>query len=243
MDRVDKIFMTGRDIQKLDNWWINIHEGAFNEFSPVLEEGLIIQTFYNESDLGMINEFNKNRPMSSKETRLYFKQINDDTVYYEVYRKRLDNNELEWLIKVTRYFSINKSNVEINRFNKIGLNKENVMPYVDKVTTVHIALMNYMEMYQDVKGLVKQETVRTIKSKKSKHGKKKSARPIVYTKYVVDISDKPVSEEDKRKYSKMKESWGVRGHWRKLKDGKEVWIKPYVKGDKDKKEPEVYKFN
>lgn len=235
--------MTGNDIQKLNNWWINIHEGAFNEFSPVLDEGVIIQTFYNESDLALLDESNKNRPMSSKEGRLYFKQINDDTVYYEVFRKRLDTNELEWLIKVTRYFSINKSDVEINRFNKIGLTKDNVMSFVDKMTTAHIALMNYMEMYQDVKGLVKQETVRTTKSKKSKHGKKKSARPIVYTRYIVDILDKPVSEEDKRKYSKMKESWGVRGHWRKLKDGKEVWIKPYVKGDKDKKEPEVYKFN
>lgn len=77
----------------------------------MLEEELIIQPFYNESDLGIINEFNNNRHTSSKETKLYFKQINNDTVYSEVYRKRLNNNELEWLINVTRYFSINKSDV------------------------------------------------------------------------------------------------------------------------------------
>lgn len=34
----------------------------------------------------------------------------------------------------------------------------------------------------------------------------------------------------------------VRGHWRQLKSGKKVGVRPHIKGDKEKLEPSVYVF-
>lgn len=42
LDKVDRILLSAEDSKRLDDWWLNIHEGAYNEFRPVMEEGLII---------------------------------------------------------------------------------------------------------------------------------------------------------------------------------------------------------
>lgn len=43
LDKVDRILLSAEDSKRLDDWWLNIHDGAFNEFRPVMEEGLIVQ--------------------------------------------------------------------------------------------------------------------------------------------------------------------------------------------------------
>lgn len=65
-----------------------------------------------------------------------------------------------------------------------------------------------------------------------KKGKKKSGgKTYIYKKTykVLDIETKL----EKRDYNRIKESWGVRGHWRTYKSGKRVWIEEHTKGNKD----------
>ena len=61
-----------------------------------------------------------------------------------------------------------------------------------------------------------------------------------YITITTDIKSKNAEKLSKRAYTKHIESWTVRGHIRRYKSGKTVYIKPYVKG-KGKKEPKIYK--
>jgi hypothetical protein len=44
----------------------------------------------------------------------------------------------------------------------------------------------------------------------------------------------------KRNYNRHTLGWTVRGHWRTYKSGKKTWIKPSVRGDKDKITGKIY---
>jgi hypothetical protein len=49
-----------------------------------------------------------------------------------------------------------------------------------------------------------------------------------------------VLSELPRRYERHTESWGVRGHYRKYKSGKTVWVKGYTKGDAEKRNDREY---
>ncbi len=61
-----------------------------------------------------------------------------------------------------------------------------------------------------------------------------------YVTITTDIKSKNAEKLYKRTYTKHIQSWTVRGHIRRYKSGKTVYIKPYVKG-KGKKESKIYK--
>lgn len=70
--------------------------------------------------------------------------------------------------------------------------------------------------------------------KKSKNGKKKGKKgkkTYIYKKVYKILDVKP--NEEKRKYTRIVESWRVRGHWRQYKSGKKVWIEEHTKGKKE----------
>ncbi len=48
-------------------------------------------------------------------------------------------------------------------------------------------------------------------------------------------------EGEKRAYNRKTESWRQRGHWRRYKSGKTVWIEPVVKGSKKNVKPKTYR--
>ena len=53
-------------------------------------------------------------------------------------------------------------------------------------------------------------------------------------KYVHVVSPSGSEDKQKRAFERHVEAWRVRGHIRHLKSGKEVFVHPYVKGDKSK---------
>jgi len=240
LDKVDKILLSAEDSKHLDDWWLNIHDGAFNDFHPVLEEGLISHevnpnVIYDQS-IVMAQD------LTPKLLFLYFKQLDDVRVYYEIYRM-ISDNQVAYILKGIKNYAELKSDLTINTENHIGLRKEHAIHFLDSITSSHIALMNYMELYRDVKERVSSKTVRKKSTKKAKNGKnKKNTRPIKIVVYNVKVPQNAVTDEEKRAYQRMKEAWTVRGHWRTLPSGKKTWVKPHVKGNKEKLEPNIYYF-
>jgi hypothetical protein len=108
------------------------------------------------------------------------------------------------------------------------------------LTTIFLSIVNFIAYYREVKELISEHSVSTKKVKKDKSGKPKSNVRYVPSK-VYSIQSIPTSEDLKRE--RHTEAWAVRGHPRHYKSGKVVWIKPYVKGDKDKIEPKEYRVS
>lgn len=93
------------------------------------------------------------------------------------------------------------------------------------------ALMLFMAYYREV---VKVE--HRIENRPQKHRKKgKKARRVlplvrrIYTLDEVDVDALPKPEQAKRKYTKPEHEVNVRGHLRRYKSGKVVWVQPSVR--------------
>lgn len=93
------------------------------------------------------------------------------------------------------------------------------------------ALMLFMAYYQEV---VKVE--QRAESRPAKHRKKKSGgrrpQPLIRRIYTLDEFDAavlPKPEQAKRKYTKPEHEVNVRGHLRRYKSGKVVWVQPSVR--------------
>ena len=71
-------------------------------------------------------------------------------------------------------------------------------------------------------------------SQKKSSGKSKIARRnTIYVNAKTIYINKPENlESSHRTFIRKTKSWTVSGHWRTLPSGKQIWIKPYVKGDK-----------
>lgn len=233
LDKLDRLIIDGEQVIRLDEWWMNIHQGDSNYIPPVLEEGLII--------LKPTNEQLSRKDIISRDLQVYFKQLNEDEVYYEIYRTDMSSHTFE-VLRATKNYRTLKSDISIETVNHLGITSENAIRFLDSVTTSHVSLMNYMALYKDVRERVSSRTMTTFPSNKNKKKKKKikNVRPITTVVYSVHFPTENVTEQEKKEYNRMKEAWKVRGHWRELKSGKMVWIKPYVKGNKDKVEPVTY---
>lgn len=110
------------------------------------------------------------------------------------------------------------------------------------LTANFLSIVNFIALYREVKELVSERTLSTKKVKKDRHGKAKSSVRYVPSR-VYAIQSVPTADEVKRERERHTEAWAVRGHPRHYKSGKVVWIKPYVKGDKDKVEPKEYRVS
>lgn len=80
-----------------------------------------------------------------------------------------------------------------------------------------------------------QETHRTTVKKKGRH---KSVNKVSFVK-VIRIPDEAFSSGSRGHHSMTCPCWGVAGHWRTCKSGKQVWVRPYRKGKK-RNDPGAY---
>lgn len=84
------------------------------------------------------------------------------------------------------------------------------------------------------------ETVREeYKGTVKKKGRYKAVRKTRFIK-VIRVSDDAIRAPLGGHHTMTCPCWGVAGHWRTYKSGKQVWIKPYRKG-KERKNPASYK--
>lgn len=95
------------------------------------------------------------------------------------------------------------------------------------------ALMLFSAYYRE--DIERTKKVSRIESapKKRKNGKRSNRRPLVVRRYTVSSEMLPAPKKEWHGY---RESFGVRGHYRRYQSGKVVWVRPYTKkGLADKK--------
>lgn len=73
--------------------------------------------------------------------------------------------------------------------------------------------------------------------KRSGSSKRSNRRMLTVRKYTIGSE---VLSELPRKYERHTDSWGVRGHYRTYKSGKTVWVRPFVKGNAEKRNDKEY---
>lgn len=73
--------------------------------------------------------------------------------------------------------------------------------------------------------------------KNRKNGKRSNKRMLTVRRYTIGSE---ILSELPRKYERHAESWGVRGHYRTYKSGKTVWVRPYTKGNAEKRNDKEY---
>ena len=108
--------------------------------------------------------------------------------------------------------------------------------FAGNLTNLILSTLDYINKPKEEVVITEKREVK--KSKKGKKNKRNRGKTYIYKKVYKILDVKP--NEEKRKYTRIAESWRVRGHWRKYKSGKKVWINGYSKGKgrdtQDKKE-------
>lgn len=119
----------------------------------------------------------------------------------------------------------------LQQFN-VGDIKKLTTDLANGTTSSIMAITNYFIYHRQDYDMLEERERKTIKKKgRYKYASGKNAIKITKTYRL----KKPVVEGDESKRIKREikcESWGVRGHYRHYKNGKVVFVKPYVKGKK-----------
>jgi hypothetical protein len=219
LENFDKIeFIHPNDVINLLNWRDN-NKDLVRKHNFPLEQGVIDSTFNG--------------------IKIIFKKLDD-----EVYLDCLMKNDEKFSHFLTFYWIYEDMQIRIIHPEKalMNENKDFYNEQCQSMITVFASLMAYMEHYKEHRELVKKKTIQSNKVKKKKNGKKKNIRKA--NKVIYSISVNEQSNTEKREYTLDEtKSWNVRGHWRTMKDGKQIWIKPYKKGNKDGEEiPATYRL-
>jgi hypothetical protein len=101
----------------------------------------------------------------------------------------------------------------------------------EKEALKYHALMLFMTYYREVVEVEQRVEHRPAKAKK-KGRKARRVQPLIrrfYTLAEFDADALPKPEQAKRKYTKPEHEVNVRGHLRRYKSGKTVWVKPSVR--------------
>lgn len=98
------------------------------------------------------------------------------------------------------------------------------------------ALMLFAAYYREE---VERTKVIERAAKKRNNGKRSSGgkRMLTTRKYMIG---EEILSELPRKYDRHTDGWGVRGHYRNLRSGKTVWVRPYTKGKNDSRSDREY---
>lgn len=221
---MDKIIISQEDVDSLFKWRDN-HKEYVRNFKPTMKDGVI--EVYN-SKLGNYH------------TQI-FREIDGDTFQYSILH---DNN------RVFEFIWNRVTGTVIHIYNKLFTNDKETEEYTKTTISLHASIMAYIEYFSDKKEYVNVKTIqRNAKIlndnyKKNKKNLKKKHQVKITTKKVYSLNiDKNTVKRDKRRYEIKMNGWTVRGHWRRLKSGKKVWIKPYVKGDEKNVEPKEYRLS
>lgn len=226
-NHVDRIELSLEDVQNLLAWR-DKNEDLIRDYKQVISEGIIAVKSGMDIHFIFLDEvFTK-----------YVVSI-DDKPCAEILTERIggyyrveDEKFFDYFYKI---MGAANSVVGSNEFNK----KDFVM---DTCTTV-ISCMAYMEHYKE---FVEAKTVVSNKSpsgnahKKKRKDMRRAAIKLVNKVYMFSN----VKENSEKKiFVRHALHWGVRGHQRRLKSGKVVWVKPYEKGSsKEQRQGKTYRI-
>lgn len=99
------------------------------------------------------------------------------------------------------------------------------------------ALMLFAAYYHEEVQRTRVVERKNLGTKNRKNGKRSNRRMLTVRKYTIGSE---VLSELPRKYERHTDSWGVRGHYRTYKSGKTVWVRPFVKGNAEKRNDKEY---
>lgn len=102
-----------------------------------------------------------------------------------------------------------------------------------------LVLINTLSTAKVIKESSKKYIGLTSSKKGKSKDKKKGPKKVKIVRSFYISEDDFNDESTKREYNRTLESWKVRGHFRRYKNGKVVWIQPYTKG-KGAKTPKIY---
>lgn len=123
----------------------------------------------------------------------------------------------------------------------------NSLVFSMKLLNLVFRTLEYINKPNENTTITERREPKRYKSKLAKRkAKKKHKRPIYITKKSYKIHDVD-SDVEKRDYNRIRESWGVRGHWRHYRDEngdvkKKVWIEPHTRGEKKDEEPQEQEY-
>jgi len=207
LSKYDKVMVELDDLQTISEYMDTLSEEERKQTSEVLQEAVLVV-------------YKKGFPS----TNIYFKIV-DAGIDFEVYVGFKEED-----VRLMAKFHFNYNTGEIETFGKWKdeLKSKDIQKdlkgYVFWVSIVTL----YITHTRNEEVVIEEERVKVVG--KNRH---KSKGGIKYTyinrkKYII----KAPSEEwkQKRQITRHVDSWSVRGHIRRLQNGKEIWVKPHIKG-------------
>ncbi len=211
LNKYDRIVVSQEDVERLFEWR-DKNKDLVRNFSPVLEEGVILNT-------------------ATPLVRYVFNKKGGKYLYSIV--NKADDVVLHALIWDFETGEGTTSHTILGKYESTRYN--------ETLISLHASLMAYMEHYQDNKEYVRKQTNSVVVGhKKQKKSKKRAPIKIRRSVYSLTITEDSLNGVT-RSYERQIEKWTVRGHWRKTKNG-QVWIKPHVKGTGKEVTPKEYKM-
>lgn len=234
LNSVDRIELSKEQLDKI-LLWRDENKDLVREFKTVMPEGLI--DIYGAS-------------------LLYFED-NDSVISYKMYGRNNIHQmvcEIVFDKKTMKTKALNATGLfiqameeEAKRRNNLDWKKE----LIQDTVTVHASLMAYIRCFK-TEVLIKNEDLKMTSSnlrKAIRHNRNNPNNVIRLKKFVYSIPNTArttFTTKEKREIIRKTESWSVKGHHRKYKKNgiviKEIWVKPYIKGEGTKK-AKVYKFD
>lgn len=184
---------------------------------------------------------------------IHFEEMDNKVVRLDAYGVFKNRKKTLNLFTSTVDYKKHTNRVENAKFNisfeiyKKQINKDKV-PFYNDIEIIMVGVFSYIHMIQRDKEIEVIEVEKEKKPEKTPSGKKKEKTYDPNKKKTVMIDDIQIITKNinnvkdilKKKYKKHIDSWSVRGHYRRLKNGKKVFVKGYIKGDKNKVKGKEY---
>lgn len=226
LDKLDIIELTDKDTHNLQKWYQDNVEDIKKNINIIREPFDKVIIFY------MSNLIYKNKNIYT--IYFYDKKDNKKPQYIYGFSVNFENNKKNMLYgEAIDSKILGQENYEINQINKLN-------EFASQDLFIMITIYSYMALNEEHIIRQTKTTSKKIQSKKDKRAGKKPRTKLIKQNIIRINTDHIQLTEEERDYERHTLGWTVRGFWRNYKDGKRVWIKPHVRGDKDNVEGKIY---
>jgi hypothetical protein len=219
------------------------------------EDTHILQKWYGDNLNYIRNNIDKIKEPFNKVIIIYMSNMiyKNNDIYTSLFYDKKDKLNLQYIYGLSLDFENNKESMLYSKpidckilgqenYNIEQINKFNEFASSDIL--VMVAIYSYMALNEEYVIRKTKTTTKKMQSKKDKRaGKKPKVKLLKQTIIRLNTASIEFTEEEKRDYERHIAGWTVRGFWRNYKDGKRVWIKPHVKGDKNNITGKTYEIN
>ena len=236
-------FKTIQDINKLDT--IIVDNIAKKNIIDTLKNGEEYISVFGILSEGVIKELVYSRGINRY---IYFKELDDSKVDFQVYLQDVRNNKLTFYFSGTADLKPKEEGTiytsELDNLKSgvmfIHMDKNDKKKIISNAITSYIGLFGYLHVIgaQDKTEITIEKKAHKPSNKniiKSENNHKQKSTITINNLKIITYSnpDLIVSNVNTRKNRRLTESWSVKGHYRHLKSGKKIFIKSYIKGKKE----------